>query len=66
MPEKPYIMEMPNSKIPEAKEPKMKYFIPASLAFNESLFIAARRYRYFGRRASCLVPKAEFRGKFLG
>lgn len=29
-------------------------------------FIAARRYRYFGRRASCLVPKAEFRGKFLG
>ena len=28
-------------------------------------FIAKRRYRYFGRRGSCLVPKAGFKGKFL-
>jgi predicted DCC family thiol-disulfide oxidoreductase YuxK len=28
-------------------------------------FIAARRYRWFGRRESCMVPTAELRGRFL-
>jgi len=28
-------------------------------------FIAQRRYRYFGRRASCLVPRKEYLAKFL-
>jgi len=28
-------------------------------------FIAARRYRWFGRRESCLVPTADLRRRFL-
>ena len=29
-------------------------------------FIAARRYRWFGRRDVCMAPTAENRGRFLG
>ena len=28
-------------------------------------FIAKRRYRYFGKRASCMIPTPEYRGRFL-
>jgi predicted DCC family thiol-disulfide oxidoreductase YuxK len=28
-------------------------------------FIAARRYRWFGKRESCMVPTAELRARFL-
>jgi predicted DCC family thiol-disulfide oxidoreductase YuxK len=28
-------------------------------------FIAARRYRWFGRRDACMVPTAELRDRFL-
>lgn len=29
-------------------------------------FIAANRYRWFGKQESCMVPTPELRGKFLG
>jgi predicted DCC family thiol-disulfide oxidoreductase YuxK len=28
-------------------------------------FVAARRYRWFGRRQVCMVPTPELRGRFL-
>lgn len=29
-------------------------------------FIAARRYRWFGRQESCMVPTPELRARFIG
>ena len=28
-------------------------------------FITKRRYRYFGKRESCMIPSREYRGRFL-
>lgn len=28
-------------------------------------FIAKRRYRYFGKRESCMIPSRKYRGRFL-
>jgi len=28
-------------------------------------FVAARRYKYFGKRESCMIPSAENKGRFL-
>ena len=28
-------------------------------------FVAARRYRWFGRRDACMMPTADLRGRFL-
>ena len=41
----PYIKQIPNKIIPEAKEPNRKYFIPASLLFTSSLLLAAKTYK---------------------
>lgn len=29
-------------------------------------FIARRRYRWFGRKETCWLPKAEWKGRFMG
>ena len=40
VPIKPYIIEIPYNKSPEARHPKIKYFNPASLDFGDLVLIA--------------------------
>ena len=42
------------------------YAVPRPLRDAVYRFVARRRYRWFGRRASCFVPTAETAHRFLG
>ena len=46
VPVHPYKIEIPNNNKAEEKEPKIKYFNPASVEKVESFFAAARTYKH--------------------
>lgn len=41
-------------------------FIPRSLRDLAYSFVASNRYRFFGKKAHCVLPRPEWRGRFLG
>lgn len=41
------------------------YAVPRSLRDKLYNFIASRRYRWYGKKDSCLVPSAELRDRFM-
>lgn len=41
-------------------------FLPKKIRDAVYDFIARRRYRWFGRKETCWLPKAEWKGRFMG